>query len=119
MRLSTSSFVNSVLLPHPELHLCFRTAIIRTVNKQDLVNAVIQQLMSEMELLFKAARASHAEATHEQSKAEDKYDTRGLEASYLARGQSRQAAELEQSIAQFRALPLREFKANEPIDVGA
>src|SRR5687768_8190463 len=72
-----------------------------------------------MELLFKAARAAHAEATHEQSKAEDKYDTRGLEASYLARGQSRQAGEIEQAIAQFEALPLRDFAPNDAIDVGA
>lgn len=90
-----------------------------TVNKRELVEKVIQQLTIEVEGLFKAARASHAEATHEQSKAEDKYDTRGLEASYLARGQSRQAAEIGQAITEFQALPLRDFKANDPIDVGA
>jgi transcription elongation GreA/GreB family factor len=89
------------------------------VNKQELVDQVIQQLTDEVESLFKAARASHAEATHEQSKAEDKYDTRGLEASYLARGQSKQAAEIAQAIAEFRALPLRDFKSDDPIDVGA
>ena len=61
------------------------------MNKRELVNQIIQQLTGEVEVLFKAARAAHAEATHEQSKAEDKYDTRGLEASYLARGQSRQS----------------------------
>jgi transcription elongation GreA/GreB family factor len=89
------------------------------VNKRALVDKVVQQLTAEVEGLFKAARAAHAEATHEQSKAEDKYDTRGLEASYLARGQSRQAAEIGQAIAEFQALPLRDFKPNDPIDVGA
>ncbi len=72
-----------------------------------------------MELYFKAARTAHAEATDPQSKAENKYDTRGLEASYLARGQSRQAAETEDAIAQIRAMPLRDFAAADPIDLGA
>jgi transcription elongation GreA/GreB family factor len=90
-----------------------------TVNKRALVDKVVQQLGAEVQSLFTAARAAHAEATHEQSKAEDKYDTRGLEASYLARGQSRQAAEMQQAIAEFQALSLREFAPGEPIDVGA
>ena len=72
-----------------------------------------------MELYFKAAKTAHAEATDPQSKAENKYDTRGLEASYLARGQSRQAAETEDAIAQITAMPLREFAAADPIDLGA
>jgi transcription elongation GreA/GreB family factor len=42
-----------------------------------------------------------------------------LEASYLARGQSRQAAEIGNAIAEFQALHLRDFKADDPIDVGA
>src|SRR5688572_5394999 len=82
------------------------------------METIIAQLVGELESFAKAARAAHAEATHEQSKAENKYDTRGLEASCLARGQSRQAAELEQAIAKLRALPVREF-GDEPADVGA
>jgi hypothetical protein len=89
------------------------------VNKQALVKKIIAQLEEELDLYFRAARAAHAEATHEQSKAENKYDTRGLEASYLARGQSRHAAELGQAIKQFAALPVRQFTSKEPIDVGA
>jgi len=83
------------------------------------MDMIIAQLLGELNTYAKAARAAHAEATHEQSKAESKYDTRGLEASYLARGQSRQAAELEQAIAKLRALPLREFGDGELADVGA
>jgi transcription elongation GreA/GreB family factor len=89
------------------------------VNKRELVQAIIEQLRAELESFAKAARAAHAEATHEQSKAENKYDTRGLEAAYLARGQSKQASEAEQAIKQFEALRLREFTEAEPIDVGA
>ena len=89
------------------------------MNKSKLVQAIVEQLRAELELFTKAARAAHAEATHEQSKAENKYDTRGLEAAYLARGQSKQAAEAEQAIKQFEALPIRNFSKGDPIDVGA
>lgn len=90
-----------------------------SVNKQSLVKKIIARLTAELELYAKAAHAAHAEATHEQSKAENKYDTRGLEAAYLARGQSRQAAETAQAIEQFTALTVRKFGPEDPIDLGA
>ena len=80
---------------------------------------MIARLRSDLELYHRAAVAARAEATHEQSRAEHKYDTRGLEASYLARGQSRQVAEIEQAIEKFQKMPLREFGKDEGIDLGA
>lgn len=88
-------------------------------SKSAVLNAIVQRLTDEVELYARAARAAHAEATDEQSRAENKYDTRGLEASYLARGQSRQAAETEQALAQFQALSAKDWPAGAPIDVGA
>lgn len=87
--------------------------------KQALRDAIVRQLQSELELLTKAALSTHAEATDEENKAEDKYDTRGLEASYLAHGQSKAAEEAAQAVAQFTALPLRDFAPGEPISLGA
>ena len=55
----------------------------------------------------------------DRSKPESKYDTRGLEASYLARGQSKQAAEIESAIAEFEKLPVKKFGAGDPIGLGA
>ncbi len=89
------------------------------MNKHTLVEKIIAQLAAELEAYARSARAAHAEATHEQSKAENKYDTRGLEASYLARGQSRQAAETEEARRQFAAIEVRAFGSGEGIDVGA
>ncbi len=63
------------------------------MNKRALIRKIVARLTEELEVCFRAVQASRAEATHEQSKAENKYDTRGLEASYLARGQSKQAAD--------------------------
>lgn len=89
------------------------------MNKRALIQKIIAQLTEGLALYYNAARASRAEATHEQNKAENKYDTRGLEASYLARGQSRQAAETEKDIQQFERLVVKEFGPKDPIDLGA
>src|SRR5271165_4039675 len=89
------------------------------MNKRLLIKKVIEQLTAELAVYYRAAQFSRAEATHESSKAESKYDTRGLEASYLARGQSKQAAELEAAIAAFEKLPVKKFGADDPIDLGA
>jgi transcription elongation GreA/GreB family factor len=89
------------------------------VNKRALVRKVIAQLDAELELSAKSARAAHAEATDEQSKAENKYDTRGLEASYLARGQSLKAAETIEARRQLEKLTLRAFGPGDTIDLGA
>lgn len=89
------------------------------VNKQEVLRKIVEKLASELELYLRAARTAAAEATDEQSKAENKYDTRGLEASYLARGQSRQAAEIESAVVLFRGLAGKAFKEAAPVDVGA
>ena len=89
------------------------------MNKRALIKKIIGQLASGLDAYVRAARAAHAEATHEQSRAENKYDTRGLEASYLARGQSKQAAEIEAAIAAFEKLEARTFSVGEAIDLGA
>ena len=87
--------------------------------KQALVRKIVAALTEELERFAKAARASHAEATDPQSKAEHKYDTRGLEAAYLAGGQARKVAEVEESIKLFQKLKLTEFGPETPIDYGA
>ena len=89
------------------------------MNKRAIVKKIISRLTEELQVYFRAAQFSRAEATHESSKAESKYDTRGLEASYLARGQSKQAAEIEAAIAEFEKLPAKKFAAAEPIGLGA
>ena len=84
-----------------------------------IIARVIAHLDAEVLRYAQAARAAQADATDEQSRAENKYDTRGLEASYLARGQSRQALETVQAREQFAAMPTRHFGPDEPIELGA
>lgn len=87
--------------------------------KQALLEALRERLAAELAAMTRAALATHAEATDDENRAEDKYDTRGLEASYLAHGQSRAAEEAAAALAQFRALPARSFGPDDPVGLGA
>jgi transcription elongation GreA/GreB family factor len=89
------------------------------MNKRVIIKKIVARLTDELEIYFRAAQFSRAEATHESNKPENKYDTRGLEASYLARGQSKQAAEIEAAIAEFEKLGAKKFAADDAIAVGA
>jgi hypothetical protein len=89
------------------------------LNKRAIIKKITDKLVGELEVYLRAAQFSRAEATHESNKAENKYDTRGLEASYLARGQSKQAAELEAAIREFAQLEARKFAIGDGIAVGA
>ena len=89
------------------------------MNKSLLLKQIVAALGENLETLERAARASHNEATHESSRAESKYDTRGLEAAYLAGAQSRQAAEAQLAIEKFEKLVLKDFSASNAIELSA
>jgi len=89
------------------------------MNKVALLEQIIARLQAELTTIKAAALATHAEATHEENKAEDKYDTRGLEASYLAHGQSKAAEEAALAVSQFQAMTMRDFGPAEPVSLGA
>jgi transcription elongation GreA/GreB family factor len=94
-------------------------ASLKTVSKQKLIESLVAQLTAELEAMTQAARAAHEAATHEESRAEDQHDTRGLEASYLAGAQAARASELAQTIAYYRALPVAEWGESRPVAPGA
>jgi len=89
------------------------------MNKSSIVQAILLQLKQQVSLRVMAIKAAHAEATHAESKAEDKYDTRGLEAAYLASGQARLTDETLAAIHVYGGLFLKRFRPGEPIDVSA
>jgi transcription elongation GreA/GreB family factor len=82
----------------------------------DLVRRDLRQTLTRLEA---AARESHAAATDPDSKAEGKYDTRSLEASYLAQGQARQVEDLTAAIALLERFEPRDFEPTDPVAMGA
>lgn len=89
------------------------------MNKAALLKKIMGELTKQLERYAGAASTARAEAIDEENQAEDKYDTRGLEASYLAAGQSRQMAETAEALQQFGVLQPVRFAAGAAIDVGA
>jgi len=85
------------------------------VDKKKLVAMLLEQLERDRQALLEATKATLEAATHEESQPENEYDTRGLEASYLAGAQSKRVAELEESISVCKNLQVRNFSNEEPI----
>lgn len=84
------------------------------------LRAELQQILTGA---LETARAAHAAAVagaiDDEARPENDKDTRGLEQSYLARGQAQRVAELEAAVAEVGALALRAFGATEPVALGA
>jgi len=85
--------------------------------------ALKAELIAQLEASLASARAAHASAiegsTHEEARAENDKDTRGLEQSYLARGQAQRVAELEAAVGDVTALALRTFTASSVVALSA
>ena len=88
-------------------------------DKQAVVDAVLQRLRDEEDAGRRAALATGAAATDPDSKAENKYDTRNLEASYLARGQAFRVAEAREALAHLTGMTVRPWAPGEAIAPGA
>lgn len=88
-------------------------------DKKQITAKIVNVLRKEAADYRIAAQAAQAAATDPDSKAENKYDTRTLEASYLARGVAVRVVETEQALGEWESMPLRDFSAMLPIAVGA
>lgn len=87
--------------------------------KQHLITAILEALKAKAGLHLQAAKTAHDEATHEESMAEDKYDTRGLEASYLAAGQARMMEQTADALRTYGSLFVKKFAPDDAVDVTA
>ena len=89
------------------------------MTKGDIIPTIISHLRALLDAGTQAARATTAAATDPDSKAENKYDTRNLEASYLARGQAFRVAETMEALEEFTALTPKAFSPGDAIAEGA
>ncbi len=89
------------------------------MTKKLLIEAILNQLRKEIQALELSAQAAHAAATHEESKAEDSHDTRGLEASYLAGAQNARIETLKKNLTYYQFTEFRDFQPNQSIGPGA
>ena len=104
------------------IHVAFfsvPTPLMKAVEKAKVIRIVRAELEAQYRRVAAAAREAHGYATDPDSKAESKYDTRSLEASYLAVGQSEKADELAAAIRSFQPEAFPPFSEDQAADLGA
>ena len=89
------------------------------MDKFALRQQVLERLAEDLLQAEQAVRAAHEAATHEENIAENKYDTLGLEAAYLANGHARRAEAIRQAMANWRQFRPRPYDASKGIQLGA
>jgi transcription elongation GreA/GreB family factor len=88
-------------------------------NKESLRKLIIDALTKDFETANNAANTAKETATSKETVAENKYDTFGLEASYLAHGQSIRVNELAEAIERYTNLPFKQFGGHDNVDTTA
>ncbi|PJA32854.1 MAG: transcription elongation factor GreAB [Zetaproteobacteria bacterium CG_4_9_14_3_um_filter_53_7] len=75
-----------------------------TIDKSEIVKLIIDQLRLDLSMLEQAVKIARDTATHADCLGSSKYETMGLEASYLAQGQGTRLLEVERSLEYFKRL---------------
>lgn len=89
------------------------------INKKNLISKLIELTKVNLQVAFEAAQNTYDIATHEENKAENKYDTRGLEASYLAGAQAERVADIKATLASYENLNIKNFTSENKIALTA
>ncbi len=89
------------------------------MDKQKILKSILEVLEQDLELILNASKTARKAATEAEAKAEHKYDTRGTEASYLADGQARRAADLVESLAILKSMELKVFDRTSIVQISA
>ncbi len=89
------------------------------MTKNDLLSALLNELTEKITLLKSALADSEEGASGSETKSEGKYDTRAIEASYLAEAQAEQLAQAEESRRTLENFSPPPFKYSDKIAPGA
>lgn len=89
------------------------------MNKTELINHLKEIVKQNLKAAFEAAQNTYDIATHEENKAENKYDTRGLEASYLAGAQAERVADIKDMLASYESMQIKSFGPDSKIALSA
>ncbi|GIU32417.1 transcription elongation factor [Shewanella colwelliana] len=93
--------------------------LVLQMDKSDIREALVARLNTMKLAAMRAATQARETATHSETVARSKYETFGLEASYLAHGQTQRVEEFARSQQAFSELTLREFDVNTAIALSA
>ncbi|MBO9665347.1 MAG: GreA/GreB family elongation factor [Bdellovibrio sp.] len=85
------------------------------MDKRKLIEHFRIELEKDLEILTASAKATMDSVAHEESKPENEYDTRGLEASYLARGQAKRIGEIKELLVVLKHANVKDFGPDDKI----
>ena len=89
------------------------------MDKTLIFKTLIHEITQNLQAALTAAKNTYDIATHEDNKAENKYDTRGLEASYLAGAQAERVRDLKETLTVVSNLIVRKFNNDDKIAITA
>src|SRR5690554_8181441 len=92
---------------------------LQSIDKASVKARLLRDLTARLERMIASANETRRGAVHEESRPENDKDTRGLEASYLARGQAQRVADLEDERRRIEAFKPRSFAEGDPIALSA
>ena len=87
--------------------------------KKHFIQTLISQLSNELDNLDSIAEKERSYATSNELQAEGKYDTRKIEASYLASAQSRRVEELRVNLFKMKDFTVEDYSQSDEIKIGS
>ncbi|MCP4503526.1 MAG: GreA/GreB family elongation factor [Deltaproteobacteria bacterium] len=90
-----------------------------TIDKEALKAVFVSQVQADLDAALLQQKTAQNDATHEEARAENDKDTRGLESSYLARGLARRAMEFKATLAALKGVSTRVFSDDEKVGLAA
>ena len=89
------------------------------MTKRDVISQLKLKLDDQVAVMKSALADSAESASGDETKSEGKYDTRAVEASYLAQAQDGQLALAEKAAAIFSRFEAQDFEASDEVAMGA
>lgn len=89
------------------------------MSKPVLVDQIREQLKEQLNVMQAAAAEARENATGDETRSDGKYDTRAIEAGYLAGAQARQADQLAEAVRLFESFEPPAYRPGENIGPGA
>lgn len=87
--------------------------------KQKIKDKLLTKAQADLAAALDVSEAANDYKVADDMKQEGKYDTRAIEAGYLAGAQAKRVEELKLEVQMIEELPVRDFESGEAVSVGA
>lgn len=89
------------------------------MTKAEIIKILEKQLAEKVSLMKSALADSNEGSSGDEAKSEGKYDTRAIEAGYLAEAQAQQLVQAEEALDIFQRFEAPDYTISDPVGPGA